>query len=913
MVSRLGATLLAFLALLPPPGHAGPVDPGPCAQADGGLGVGADALLDHEGRPQNVRHEATDEEALADEIRARSDAEPDLRRLLDFAPFDPPNASWAGARWERLWTLRAALNATDVRAPCYEPPPLVPARSPGRDGLAGLVHVGLPENRTGRGAGVFVLAGSAPGTLAAFDRAWTVRSHLEAVLAVELNEPVLRISLAANLVLRGELDWTTLGERIPLAVLVQEYRIDRGVERPVLVDETSWMREATDSKTSLAQGLHSVRHENRLVYDALADLAGNQLEAAHAAYDQSLARHIDRSLQDEPLAPSAHSLGDVGFDNTTGLLAWSAATAAGPGILDPYTWLRRSADGPARATLDRFLSSPKRPDAIFQAFLDAPPEAERSATLDEAVARLVSQAGGGVAAQARAGAAFAPLLHGPATEFSLPLAGLVDDVRVAAALVEAGKPRAAASLLGRSVAVQAADPGPLSQACAAAMGAGHLELVIPASELPQHEDDVALIQINGTGADYHRDYLEPGRPPDASRKGWVLALDCAGNDGWSGAFGSSHNPLGVGLALDLGGDDGYFSFQQNGQGVGEVGGVGVLADLAGNDLHEAHKMSFGFANTGGVGLLLDGGGDDVYRFLENKTIPDSNHYGQGVGLAGGAGILLELDGRDRYEVRNVGQGSAGADDDADLCATANALGLGALVDLAGDDLYLGSVYVQGSAGCLAGGLGLLYDGAGADHYGADRGAQGHAGIGGAGVLVDAAGSDVYRANSTAMGASLGGVGALIDLAGDDALLVPSSEGHDCAIACAGGAGGRALHYDGGGDDVYTAWNHALGAALGAGSSALFLSEGGRDDHHAGSRAMGTATGGPGNVAVHHVVHYVNGAAWSCASALCGGFWNAGNAAWWWGGGPLYDGIYHPSACAYWNGATHDRCSNTHTG
>ncbi|MCU0723012.1 MAG: hypothetical protein MUC63_05265 [Planctomycetes bacterium] len=235
--------------------------------------------------------------------------------------------------------------------------------------------------------------------------------------------------------------------------------------------------------------------------------------------------------------------------------------------------------------------------------------------------------------------------------------------------------------------------------------------------------------------------------------------------------GKDEHPAGRYLLLvDLGGDDVY------GAGAGGAAWgqfASLCVDLGGNDRYAAEKgapPSFGAA-WGGVGLLFDVAGDDVYEAS-----------GDALGAcAYGAGILWDASGADRYAIRGGGQG----------CAS---FGVAALLDVAGNDRYACFHYAQGAG--LVRGVGALADLAGDDEYvarddelanpspqspkhntsmaqgaGCGRRADfgdGHSASGGIGLLVDAAGNDRYSAGVMAQAHGYWyGTGILIDYAGDD--------------------------------------------------------------------------------------------------------------------------------------------------
>jgi hypothetical protein len=304
------------------------------------------------------------------------------------------------------------------------------------------------------------------------------------------------------------------------------------------------------------------------------------------------------------------------------------------------------------------------------------------------------------------------------------------------------------------------------------------------------------VRVAGTHNDRH--VLEEGAEP------FLLLVDLGGDDVYEGGFASASWPARpVSVVLDLSGNDAYRAGAAPAQGSGS-GGIGILWDGAGDDLYAAESRSQGWGQLGvgvlvdeagrdeyrlrsagqgaaifGAGLLLDRAGDDRYEILDS---------GQGYGGPGGCGTLVDVSGDDVYvAVREPGPGrpadartegrattsnaqGAGVGRRADLSDGRSwAGGIGALVDLAGNDSYTGGTFCQGAGFWY--GTGILVDAAGNDTYDAVWYAQGSAAHVALGVLLDAAGNDRHVLSGTG-GAGLGfgwdaGLGMCLDLAGDD--------------------------------------------------------------------------------------------------------------------------------------------------
>lgn len=203
---------------------------------------------------------------------------------------------------------------------------------------------------------------------------------------------------------------------------------------------------------------------------------------------------------------------------------------------------------------------------------------------------------------------------------------------------------------------------------------------------------------------------------------------------------------GVGLLRDEEGSDRYeVGFM--GQGLGSTLGLGILQDLAGDDVYRAGGLvadtgrdathflslaqghgqgnragSLAQCSSGGIGLLADGAGDDNY---------EADVFGQGCAYWYALGVLLDAEGDDRYTIHNYGQGGGFH------------MAVGVCLDERGDDTWRGPHHAQGHA--LDRSVGWLVDFAGSDTYLGTSEAQGCAVKPYAlGFFADVAGNDTYR-------------------------------------------------------------------------------------------------------------------------------------------------------------------------
>jgi len=204
------------------------------------------------------------------------------------------------------------------------------------------------------------------------------------------------------------------------------------------------------------------------------------------------------------------------------------------------------------------------------------------------------------------------------------------------------------------------------------------------------------------------------------------------------ADGSTTPERRVMIVIDLEGDDRYQATHPGVQG-GAVMGVSLLIDREGNDIYEAKDVAQGSA-LGGIGILIDKAGDDQYVGVKRV---------QGQAL-GGVGLLIDRAGRDAYRAALWAQGFG------------NPLGFGVIEDASGDDTYfLGGLYYDSYAETPG------YDGWG---QGVGAGIRRSAN-GGVGVMLDGGGDDTYEFDYMAHGGGYWlGVGVARDFGGNDQRL-----------------------------------------------------------------------------------------------------------------------------------------------
>ncbi|MDM7914342.1 MAG: hypothetical protein QUU85_03625, partial [Candidatus Eisenbacteria bacterium] len=236
---------------------------------------------------------------------------------------------------------------------------------------------------------------------------------------------------------------------------------------------------------------------------------------------------------------------------------------------------------------------------------------------------------------------------------------------------------------------------------------------------------------------------------------------------------------GIGILLDRAGDDRYEGIA----GVEGAGlfGVGILADLDGNDRYHAWQQAQGFGYVLGAGLLVDRSGDDLYD-ADDATIrfPSAQSREHNSSLAQGFGFGKRADFADGHSLAGgAGILADGAGDDTYRCGVfgqgaAYWYAVGILADAAGKDVYEGTWYVQGSAAHF--GCGVLWEGSGDDRYRATHNmAQGSGHDLSLGMLYERDGDDAYDAPNLSLGGgNANGIGIFWDVTGDDRYRVEAA-------------------------------------------------------------------------------------------------------------------------------------------
>jgi len=277
-----------------------------------------------------------------------------------------------------------------------------------------------------------------------------------------------------------------------------------------------------------------------------------------------------------------------------------------------------------------------------------------------------------------------------------------------------------------------------------------------------------------------------------------VVIDLGGNDSYGFESGSGDHTLppsagvglcGIGLVIDSEGDDTYTGGVYA-QGAG-LFGVGVLLDREGDDTYKAELSAQGCGYFG-IGLCLDISGDDKYYLYSD---------GQGLGgVGGGIGVCGSFDGNDEY----VAEKDPAVFDRADYHSQHK----------------INSNWVQGAGKGRRGDL-----------------TDGHSWAGGLGAIIDIHGDDYYFSGNWSLGIAYWfSTGIAVDREGDDiyesCYFTQASGAHYCS----------AILLDESGNDVHKLYETA-GAALGFGwdfTNAMLINMGGNDTYNANMISMGLA-------------------------------------------------------------------------
>ena len=296
------------------------------------------------------------------------------------------------------------------------------------------------------------------------------------------------------------------------------------------------------------------------------------------------------------------------------------------------------------------------------------------------------------------------------------------------------------------------------------------------------------IAIDLSGNDAYQCDKEKTITQGAAIFGAGILIDLSGNDTYQAKKGAQgYGLFGLGMLVDIGGDDQY-NLDYSGQGAGYFG-IGLHLDGTGKDTFYLFGDGQGYGGTGGIGVLANVSGDDSYTaepLSEKAGRPDyhsqnkitvSQAQGCGAGMradgshghawAGGLGVLIDLEGNDKYESGNWSIG------------TGYWYGTGILYDGSGDDLYRSVYFTQASGAHFA--IGAIIDEGGNDKHILYETSGAGLAFGWdftVALLLDKGGNDHYEANNISIGnAQIRSNALFIDIGGDDTyVLAPNGQG-----------------------------------------------------------------------------------------------------------------------------------------
>ncbi|HVM60531.1 MAG TPA: HEAT repeat domain-containing protein [Verrucomicrobiae bacterium] len=302
-----------------------------------------------------------------------------------------------------------------------------------------------------------------------------------------------------------------------------------------------------------------------------------------------------------------------------------------------------------------------------------------------------------------------------------------------------------------------------------------------------------------------------------------LIIDTGGTNTYLNSAGGANGLLGrpISIVIDRGDNDDFISNRSFSQGSG-VFGIGILAALGSNCTFHAKHLSQG-AGFFGAGLLMTGGGNHTF---------EGDTFCQGAGMFG-AGIVWQRGGGSRYKAVELAQGFGGTS------------GIGLLLDEGGNDFYnaggkypcgwlpkhyfsLSQGFGYGMRPFAGGGIGILCDLKGNNHYVADVYGQGASYWYSTGLLLDLGSNNTYDAYQYCQGAGIHlSSGELIDWGGNDTYTA----GHICQGAAHDYAVGILI--DRGGTNKFSGETTAQGAAINN-SFAMLLNCAGNDSYTGGT-------------------------------------------------------------------------------
>lgn len=278
----------------------------------------------------------------------------------------------------------------------------------------------------------------------------------------------------------------------------------------------------------------------------------------------------------------------------------------------------------------------------------------------------------------------------------------------------------------------------------------------------------------------------------SDRRAVRVLLDTSGSDRYEANTAGGDAAAGVlGLSLHWDGETSdadvhnQWSCTRWCQGSGLLGAAALVHAGRGKDVMRAQTQAQAYA-LGGLALLADAAAPAAHQTTRGHTRYEALSDAQGSAGPSGVALLVDTQGHDRYTLaaqplvapssqlpdRNASMGQGAGRGwllrSGDGSVTATAGGVGVLMDLQGDDHYSAQVFAQGAG--YQQGLGLLLDAGGHNEHTAAWYALGAAAHGAAGIFVASGhGNDRYNiSHVTALGAGHdASLGWFEDRGGDD--------------------------------------------------------------------------------------------------------------------------------------------------
>jgi hypothetical protein len=350
---------------------------------------------------------------------------------------------------------------------------------------------------------------------------------------------------------------------------------------------------------------------------------------------------------------------------------------------------------------------------------------------------------------------------------------------------------------------------------------------------------------------------------------WLLILDPAGNDTYTGAIAANtgvEQPFAI--VIDLSGDDTYTydavadptaradlpladaagrgTAVRGGDGavslsmVAKQGaglfGVGALFDFGqGTDTYSSLRFSQGFGLLG-TGILVDDGNAEVVAEAYSQgaglfgfgilVLGDTANTlqlasaGAGWGAAGGVGVVIGGTAGDSYNVTTDPELEVVYSDLPARRGRVHAAAFGAGVGRLAGDGPADTPWER----TIAGGVGVFIELGGDDTYDSGSGAFGYAYESGVGVFVDRSGADEYTTTDHTIGAALNSGRAIFaDIVGND---IYNAAGEAAGF---GNNFATSIVLDAAGNDEWTVTNGGLGLAQ-YNSLVLFFEQDGNDSY-----------------------------------------------------------------------------------